>query len=110
MSEELETDLTEDIGKAVNTASARLANRLLRHAGVILRGRRKRINGFDQRLYDRWHESFDLYELSLYLAQSCGEFFNKRFRSLAKGKNAFKFEALIRLHGNASLIAGEVYQ
>jgi len=57
---------------------------------------------FEERLLYRWEKALDLYELCLYLAQSCGEHFNKKF--LTNTTNC-KFEALTRLHAGASRVA-----
>jgi len=104
----LEDDVLAILEKAIETAAGRLIARLLRHSKSILHGRRTRLCSFEQRLYERWYKGLDLYELSLYLAQECGGFFDKKFRPVAVAKQNSKFEALIRLHGNAALIAGEV--
>ena len=110
MSDQLELTLTRLIINEVEVASSRLTDRLLRHRKKLLYGRRRRLNGFEQRLYDRWYEGLDFYELALYLAQECGDLFNRRFSSIATKKQDHKLFSLIRLHGNASLIAGEILQ
>jgi hypothetical protein len=109
-SDQLELTLTRLIINEVEVASRRLTDRLLRHRKKLLYGRRSRLNGFEQGLYDRWYEGLDFYELALYLAQECGDLFNRRFSSIATKKQDHKFFSLIRLHGNASLIAGEILQ
>ena len=86
-------------------AAVRVTDRLLRHGVKIVTGRRLRIIGFEQRLFDRWGGAFDLYELSLYLAQQCGERFCTACRPQCKD---FKFEALARLHAGACRVAGEI--
>lgn len=46
----------------------------------------------------------------MYLAQDCGDAFNKHFRNHAIATRDYKFEALVRLHGAAARIAGEVHK
>jgi hypothetical protein len=60
-------------------------------------------------LYSRWAHPLDLYELCLYVAHNCGEYFNRKFRSKAAAEKDFQFEALIRLHAGAVRVAGEIY-
>jgi len=104
---------TDQIKKTIleSTAGAaeRLANRVMRHGARILRGRRVRMKAFEGRLYSRWAKALDLYELCVYLAQECGEYFDKTYRPIVAGTKAYKFEALTRLHGGAARIAGEIY-
>src|SRR5207244_4451291 len=46
----------------------------------------------------------------LYIAHSCGGFFNRHFRPPdTAGTNDYKFETLVRLQGGAVRVAGEVY-
>lgn len=110
MSDQLEQELSRLVIEGIEHSSERLLLRVLRHRRGILFGRRKRLLGFEQRLYDRWYEALDLYELALYLAQECGDLFNRRFSPIATKKQDHKFFSLIRLHGNASLIGGEILQ
>jgi len=86
-------------------ATARLTERLFRHGPKIVSARRVRMSGFEERLSHRWGEALDLYELCLYLAQSCGEHFNKKFSTSSTN---CKFEALTRLHSGACRVAGEI--
>jgi hypothetical protein len=76
---------------------------------MILRGRRLRTQGFQERLYSRWAGPLDLYELCLYVAHNCGDYFNRNFRSKAAAKNDYQFEALVRLQAGAVRVAGEIY-
>ncbi len=100
----------DEIQKAIDDSTKRLKNRLLRHQFSILRGRRKRLGGFEDRLWERWQNPFNVYELCLYLAQNCGDLFNRSIFPFAVEKKRPRFEAIVRLHGNAALIAGEVLQ
>jgi hypothetical protein len=59
---------------------------------------------FEERLFYRWGGALDLYELSLYLAQQCGE----RFCVVRPVTKDYKFDALSRLHAGASRVAGEI--
>src|SRR5258705_5890707 len=100
--------IREAVLKRVDAAGDRLTKRLLRHMASILSGRRGPLRGFEERLFERWKEAFDLYELSLYLAGQCGDLYQKTFREFAGDRESKKFVALGRLHGVAILIAGEV--
>lgn len=85
--------------------SIRLTKRLFRHGPKIVTARRVRMKGFEERLYNRWGEALDFYELCLYAAQSCGEYF---YKSFSQTPTHHKFEALTRLHAGASRVAGEI--
>lgn len=93
---------------AVADTSTRLTRRLLRHRPRILSGRRGPLGGFEERLYERWKEALDLYELCVYLAGKCGDMYRKICWTFAQETKSNQFIALTRLHGNAILIAGEV--
>jgi hypothetical protein len=97
----------EEIGTTLDAAHLRWSRRLLRHRGAVLKARRTRSVRFEERLQQRWREPLDLYELALYLTQNLGAGFSNVFGSFA---NKAKFRALVRLHGNTALIAGEVLQ
>lgn len=114
--EKLTDDEQKMVDKAVSDfceswkdAATRFASRLNRHGSKILRGRRLRTQGFQERLYSRWFRALDTYELGLYVAQQCGDYFNSKFRAQASANNDYQFEALIRLHAGAARVAGEVY-
>jgi hypothetical protein len=94
---------------AWKNSSERFVARVIRHGGKILRGKRVRTQGFQERLYDRWAHPLDLFDLSLYVAHNCGDYFNRKFRPTAASKNDFQFEALVRLQAGAARVAGEVY-
>ena len=85
-------------------------DRLVRHKRCLLQARRRKGAAFQQRLYSRWCEALDLYEIVLHMAVQCGAKFNRRFRPLAASTYDVRFEALSRLHGSASLVASEIYQ
>jgi hypothetical protein len=95
--------------RAWKDAAQRFAIRVVRHGARILRGRRLRAQGFQERLYTRWATPLDHYELCLYIAQNCGDYFNRKFRPNAANKNDYQFEALVRLQAGAVRVAGEVY-
>src|SRR5207245_4839926 len=94
---------------ALNDTAQRFGARVVRHGTKILRGRRLRNNGFQERLYSRWAIPLDLYELCLYIAQNCGEYFNREFRPKAAATNDYQFESLVRLQAGAARVAGEIY-
>jgi hypothetical protein len=61
--ERISANLTDAINTAVRDASNRITRRIVRHRASILKKRRKPLIGFEQRLYERWQEGIDLYEL-----------------------------------------------
>ncbi len=81
----------------LSDTAKRFGTRVVRQGTRILRGRRVRTEGFKERLYSRWAHPLDLYELCLYVAQNCGDYFNRRFRPKAAAQNDYQFEALVRL-------------
>jgi hypothetical protein len=86
-------------------AAQRFGARVVRHGTKILRGRRVRNEGFQGRLYARWGYPLDLYELCLYIAQNCGDYFNREFRPKAAATNDYQFESLVRLQAGAARVA-----
>ncbi len=64
----------------LSDTAKRFGARVVRHGAKILRGRRVSTQGFQERLYRRWAHPLDLYELCLYVAQNCGDYFNRQFR------------------------------
>jgi hypothetical protein len=93
-----------DLLNQTEKGAERLTRRLFKHGAKTVTGKRLRRMGFEERLFSRWGAAFDLYELSLYLAHQCGEYFCK---SRPRGED-HKFDALSRLHAGASRVAGEI--
>ncbi len=93
----------------IGDAAQRFGASVVRHRTKILRGRRVRNEGFQGRLYARWAVPLDLYELCLYIAQNCGEYFNREFLPKAAATNDYQFESLVRLQAGAARVAGEIY-
>jgi len=102
-------ELVAKLRGVLSDTAQRFGARIVRHGTKILRGRRVRNQGFQERLYGRWAHPLDLFELCLYIAQNCGEYFNREFRPKASAKNDYQFEALVRLQAGAARVAGEVY-
>jgi hypothetical protein len=96
--------------KATGDAAMRLGTRLIRHGTQILRGRRLRAQGFEERLYSRWAYPLDMYELCLFLATECGDFFSRHYGPRAAKTRDHKHEVLKRLHAGDCRIAGEIYK
>ncbi len=113
LTEEEERKLVDDVVAKIRSASSdaskRFVVRVLRHGTMILRGRRVRTQGFQERLYNRWVHPLDLYELCLYVAQNCGDYFNRKFRPKAAAENDYQFEAMVRLQAGAVRVTGEIY-
>jgi len=101
--------IAKELKKAAGDAALRLGTRLIRHGGQILRGRRLRAQGFEERLYSRWAYPLDMYELCLYLAHQCGDYFIHHFGARAVEVQDNKYAALTRLHAGAVRVAGEIY-
>jgi hypothetical protein len=102
-------EFSNEVKASIGNGAQRLESRIIRHGSRILRGRRLRAEGFEERLYSRWAKPLDLYEICLYLASECGSHFNRHFRSRAALTQDHKFDALIRLQAGAVRVAGEVY-
>jgi hypothetical protein len=56
-------ELVAKIRGALSDTAQRFGARVVRHGAKILRGRRVRNQGFQERLYSRWAHPLDLYEL-----------------------------------------------
>jgi hypothetical protein len=107
--QQLVDGIVAKIRRGLSDASKRFGVRVVRHGSMILRGRRIRSQGFQERLYSRWSGPLDLYELCLYVAQNCGDYFNRKFRPKTAVGNDYQFEAMVRLQAGAVRVAGEIY-
>ena len=103
-------EITERVTVELARAADRYRDRLGRHQVCVLQARRRKSTGFQERLYSRWADALDLYEMAMHVALECATKFNRRFRPLAAATYDVRFEALSRLHGNAALVASEIYQ
>jgi len=107
--QKLVDELVAQIRRAMGDTAQRFGTRVIRDGTQILRGRRLRMEGFQERLYSRWALPLDCYELCLYVAQGCGDYFNRNFHPGAGAEEDHQFETLIRLQAGAVRVAGEVY-
>ena len=97
--------IEETLASAIETFHADLIAR----APQMLAERRAERIGFQARLYARWREAFDLYEVAWVVAQEAGARFVAKHQAQAAQENDIAFGVLTRLHGRACLIASEVY-
>jgi hypothetical protein len=82
---------------------------LIARAPQMLAERRAERIGFQARLYARWREAFDLYEVGWEIAHEAGASFVAKHLAEAAQEQDIAFDVLTRLHGRACLIASEVY-
>src|SRR5260221_4749251 len=97
--------IQEPLASATDTYHADLIAR----APQMLAERRAERIGFQARLYARWREAFDLYEVACVVAQEAGARFVAKHQAQAAQEHDIAFGVLTRLHGRACLIASEVY-
>ncbi|MDQ6677229.1 MAG: DUF5677 domain-containing protein, partial [Acidobacteriota bacterium] len=108
LQDELASHVDRIIGETVAKRSEELLEHCLTDKEALLYARRVQSAGFNERLYSRWAEGLDQYELSLIAASESGDYFNEHFRSKT-AKDDYRPEVLYRLHGNALLVATEIY-
>ena len=97
--------IEETLASAIETFHADLIAR----APQMLAERRAERIGFQARLYARWREAFDLYEVAWVVAQEAGARFVAKHQAQAAQEHDIAFDVLTRLHGRACHIASEVY-
>ena len=97
--------IQETLVSAIDTFHADLIAR----ATQMLAERRAERIGFQARLYARWREAFDLYEVAWDVAQEAGASFVAKRQAQAAQEHDIAFDVLTRLHGRACHIASEVY-
>lgn len=90
---------------ALHASAGLLAEAAAQHGPDILREQREQRAGFQTRLRTRWGKALDLLELHVGYALEAGVRFHGRNKP-AEGD--WTYNALIRLHARACLIAGEV--
>lgn len=94
---------------AIEKSGKRLAARL-RARAPHLAERRADERAFKRRLANTWKEAFTLYEIVLICANEAGSEFNQAHRTRAAKEQDFVFEALVRLHSQACLVAAETFE
>ena len=91
------------------TSSAQhLVQEQISDLGFSLADRRAYAAGFRIRLQARWGEALDLFELLMNECTDIGGEVNEQFRPRAVELQDHRFEALMRLHGKASLTTSEI--
>src|SRR5258706_14015620 len=104
-----EAALTRAIEETLASAIETFHADLIARAPQMLAERRAERIGFQARLYARWREAFDLYEVAWVVAQEAGARFVAKHQAQAAQEHDIAFGVLTRLHGRACLIASEVY-
>jgi hypothetical protein len=82
--------------------------RLKRGGPVAVWWERRVRAGFERRLKRRWRRAIYLYDLAALSARRSGEKFNREHREQAVVEQDLVFEALVRIHARACMIASEV--
>jgi len=100
--------IQEALEAATDSGAETFLRRVRKHAGRTLRRRRRAAKGFEKRLWKRWGQALDLFELILILAQETGSKFNQIYRAGAAEEQDAAFEVLSRLHARSCLTANEV--
>ena len=104
-----EDALTRAIEETLASATDTYHADLIARAPQMLAERRAERIGFQARLYARWREAFDLYEVAWVVAQEAGARFVAKHQAQAAQEDDIAFDVLTRLHGRACHIASEVY-
>ena len=94
-------------GAIKSTATHLLADLKESAANKIAERQRMRL-GFEQRLYERWRQALDLFDLILIVTEETGSDFLKKHHQQAIHSSDFVFEVLNRLHARACLTASEI--
>jgi len=104
-----EDALARAIQETLASAAETFHADLMARAPQMLAERRAERIGFQARLYARWREAFDLYEVAWDVAQEAGARFVAKHQAQAAQEHDVAFGVLTRLHGRACHIASEVY-
>lgn len=96
------------VNEAMQSAAALLYTDLKTNAsGKISEQHDVRV-GFEQRLYERWKQALDLFDLILIVVEEAGSDFLKKYHRQAVDETNFVLNVLIRLHARACLTTSEV--
>jgi hypothetical protein len=107
-SEKIEAHLEKALPSALPKAGQCLLKELKRTAAGMLIERRVLHAEFRTRLHKTWKRGLDLARALLEAAREAGEGVNARYRPAAAKKHDLVFDALVRLHARACLVATEV--
>jgi hypothetical protein len=99
----------EEAGEATRALADQYLASIRAEAGRRLTERQLDIIRFEDRLYARWREPLDLFDLILVLFQEATEIFDKENSSKAMETQNFTFQALLRLAIRACKTAGEIH-
>jgi hypothetical protein len=100
--------LSDSIQQAISVTGPSIAKSLLRDAPRMLAEHRDLREGFEFRLRWIWGEALDLLYGVMVCCSELGEAFHFAYRSDV-AEDDFRFEALVRLHARACLIASEIH-
>jgi|GEM_PF-639727 len=67
------------------------------------------IEGFQERLRERWGESLELLERLIIWSMECGRALNREYGVQAQRNDNYQFEALLHLHSRAVQVALEIH-
>lgn len=100
--------LREGVGEALRESGERLLDRLLERAPAMLAEHRAHREAFEADLRTFWGEAFDVYETMHVCCKEAGQDFYRRYLPDPQLPHDYIFDALMRLHARACLVAGEV--
>jgi hypothetical protein len=107
--EKLSQILRDSILEAISVTSPSIVKSLQTDAPRMLAEHRRLREGFENRLKWVWGEALDLlYEVMVSCAE-LGEAYGLAYREDAANDNDYRFDALVRLHARACLIASEIH-
>ncbi len=110
MSEEEAADvLGRKMPEIMEQAGAVLLEALKNDAPAMLEDRMSIRTRFQRRLQKKWGRPFRLLRMLVEMVREAGEEFNDKHRPAAAAENDLVFEALVRLHVRACLVAEEVF-
>jgi hypothetical protein len=103
-----DAEIQQFAAQAIVEAEEASYQRLKQEAPHLLQEQHDIRKGFEERLLLRWGEALSLYDLYLLVTTQIGQDVNQEGREEAIDQQDFVFEALIRIHGRACLIASEI--
>lgn len=105
---ESDNQLVQEISAAIDkNAKDKIASIKMQMQAILLETRQIRA-GFEERLFQKWQEGFDLFEIILIYARESGSEYNKRYSKQISKENRLTFKVLCDLHARACLIASEI--
>jgi hypothetical protein len=100
--------LQQGVVQALRESGEALLDTLLDGAPTMLAEHRARREAFETDILSFWGEAFDLYETFHICCKEAGQDFFDRYMPAPQQPHDYVFDALMRLHGRACLVASEV--